>query len=302
MIKHHDCTGIQNLNFKCTTCHCEFDGEERYLEHIKTHEVIPVMSQKKIQESPNKELKFKCKECEFVFNSNSKMNMHMKETHAQNKLGVECDLCEAEGNEAKNLSSHIHDENREDIATRDLSVICGECGLTFVNEEHCYTHMMDHNEKQLLCDFYGEISDELEGTRHNCNSPTLVWTKCDECEFKSSQVSQIVEHMRTIHKETHHCHFCSFKLQDKNGVIEHMMDKHPTLTLLNNVSNQMSSIGDSFSSFEVFKKELTDILNKIIDGQNEVKQELFVTRNTLATTNKKVVELESNGQKKSHQS
>ena len=72
-----------------------------------------------------------------------------------------------------------------------------------------------------------------------------------------------------------------------------MMNEHPNLTLFNTITNQLSSMGDSFSLFEVFKKELTDLLNKFIDSQNAVKQELFIARNTLVDTNKKVMKLEN---------
>ena len=55
IINHHDCTGLGNMNFKCVACQCEFDGEDQYQTHIKTHD----------SQMPTVVNQVKCKECTF---------------------------------------------------------------------------------------------------------------------------------------------------------------------------------------------------------------------------------------------
>ena len=63
VINHHDCTGIRNLNFKCITCDCEFDGEEQYQAHVKTHDT-DLKKQPQSHESVRENLfVLECKEC-----------------------------------------------------------------------------------------------------------------------------------------------------------------------------------------------------------------------------------------------
>ena len=57
------------------------------------------------------------------------------------------------------------------------------------------------------------------------------------------------------------------------------MNTHPNLALFNTLTVQLTNIQNGFSSFEVFKDELKSILNKLIDGHNTVRQELFLMRN-----------------------
>ena len=80
----------------------------------------------------------------------------------------------------------------------------------------------------------------------------------------------------------------TYETIDRGILIDHMMDNHPDLTLLNTVAGQLSSLSDSFAMFEVFKVELKDVLNKIIDDHNSVKQELFVIRNSQIEEVKKI--------------
>ena len=52
------------------------------------------------------------------------------------------------------------------------------------------------------------------------------------------------------------------------------------------MAQQMNQLSENFATFEVFKDELKDILNKIIGGHNAVAQELFVIRNNQANDEK----------------
>ena len=56
---------------------------------------------------------------------------------------------------------------------------------------------------------------------------------------------------------------------------EHLDKDHIELAYLSEVSESQRDLGNKF---ECFKKELTDILNVIIDDHNAIKQELFIQR------------------------
>ena len=101
VVKHHDCTGIRNLNFKCITCNCEFDGEELYQSHVKTHDVVTV-EQPQVQDcTAENHTILKCKECSYVSENNSELNKHVSTTHGQPS-----DILKEKQSEAK--EDHLH--------------------------------------------------------------------------------------------------------------------------------------------------------------------------------------------------
>ena len=146
VVKHHDCTGIRNLNFKCITCNCEFDGEELYQSHVKTHDVVTV-EQPQVQDcTAENHTILKCKECSYVSENNSELNKHEATTHGQlsdvlkekqseAKRGpltpdvecTSCTQCEFDGNTKEELDAHLtsnHNGAREEVP------ITGNCVLT----------------------------------------------------------------------------------------------------------------------------------------------------------------------------
>ena len=57
---------------------------------------------------------------------------------------------------------------------------------------------------------------------------------------------------------------------------------HEELVVLHSMAKEVEKLSEGFSLFETFKGELAGVLQKILETQNAMKQELFVIRNKQA--------------------
>ena len=70
----------------------------------------------------------------------------------------------------------------------------------------------------------------------------------------------------------------------------HIDKDHVEFSLLDYIANNQV---DMSKNFEKFKGELTSVLNTIIDDQNVIKQEIFISRQTKHDDSKKIDNIES---------
>ena len=68
-----------------------------------------------------------------------------------------------------------------------------------------------------------------------------------------------------------------------------MIEKHEDLGVLNELASQQKYASQSF---DLYKEEMTKVLNAIIDSHNEIKQEVFIVRQN-QVTDKKIVSIEN---------
>ena len=142
MVNHHDCTGLRNLNFKCITCNCEFDGEEQYQIHVKTHDTLPSepLQTKEILEETN--VVHKCKECS---SNNDDLNSHVDNKHVK-ETGIlkepqpetfQCDKCEYETGQNEQLAIHATGQH-----TTTESTSCTKCDYDGNNKKELDAHLL----------------------------------------------------------------------------------------------------------------------------------------------------------------
>ena len=226
---------------------------------------------------------FICGQCGEVFHSEQECSDHL-DYHMH-----KCYKCPFESQHKNEVLKH--EETEHGMLQGNESSPDGDCG-NVSDTKQGFTSMMGKAPELNLCEFCGEIAQRLgEIWDHQCN-PHVTWSKCDNCDFVSNQISDIMEHIRVAHKDKHQCHFCDYSGVDRGIVMEHMMNQHLCLSMLNTVANQLTEKAESFSLLEVFKKELKDILNKLIDGQNVANQELFVLRNSLKENTKRIEDID----------
>ena len=108
---------------------------------------------------------------------------------------------------------------------------------------------------------------------------------CEQCDFSTYEVSSQVKHILEKHTRKKSCPFCDYEYVEHESLTTHIWANHEHLSLLSNIGIQVSQFSENFANLEVFKEELTGILNKIIDAHNSVKQELFLIRNHLNVKN-----------------
>ena len=141
-------------------------------------------------------------------------------------------------------------------------------------QEKEYKNKSNTETQSFLCEQCNKTFDsEVTLKTHDCN------IKCEQCEFVSVDIQTMVSHIRDIHGQPLFCNFCDFHGVTRGELAKHTFEYHEDQTILNTISDQVSDLSNSFASFEVFKEELKDVLLGIIQGQNTMKQELFLIRN-----------------------
>ena len=91
-------------------------------------------------------------------------------------------------------------------------------------------------------------------------------------------INDLIKHILNVHemnKETIQCNFCEYKAYNRNAVRDHVEAEHLNKLLLNHMTYQHNELT---SAFKGFKEDLIEVLNKIVEDHNIIKQELFIIR------------------------
>ena len=100
--------------------------------------------------------------------------------------------------------------------------------------------------------------------------------KCDQCDFKADDIASIITHIRIVHRQSLKCGNCDYIGNDYGDLAKHSTESHEDTTL---ISTMYDHVKDGLVQVEVLRK----MLLQVIQGQNEMKQELFVLRNMQMT-------------------
>ena len=92
------------------------------------------------------------------------------------------------------------------------------------------------------------------------------------------------EHINIVHKpEIKPCKYCEKILYSNETLEEHMIQVHEKIVILHTMGSQVNDLTEKFEDFECFKKKTMKLLKALKSENNEIKQELFVIRNTQQT-------------------
>ena len=162
--------------------------------------------------------------------------------------------------------------------------ICQLCNQSFTtlldlewHEETEHDARDESSQMGMKCQWcdYIATSDEAND-QHKIANHTFP---CDQCTLQFPSTDDLQEQSK-IHSNNENpkdieCRYCDFKALNKQVMYDHIECDHIEFAMLASVfSNQ----ADARDNFEQFKGELTNILNKIIDDQNVIKQEVFIVR------------------------
>ena len=188
-------------------------------------------------------------------------------------------MCDFAGETIEQLDNHI-------MVTHTFT--CNQCqstgpSRTFQSAELLLAHKTSkHGEKENAKECKQcrtSFSHEATLKNHICNNHEVnTETKCNQCDFKCNDVTAFITHILNAHRnnsEVVHCPHCEYKSIDMESMNNHIETDHVEIALLGHVALNQTAMS---KNFEQFKGELTSILNKIIDDQNIVKQELFIVR------------------------
>lgn len=224
-------------------------------------------------------------------------------------------------------------ETKSSLVAIEEKVICGECSKAFASYAECEVHINTHTQSCDECDFTAQTMDiitqhtleahqtvnskaqtdeifpcdkhdlglasvhDLQG--HNIEYDTnekqqkeYSHLSCDQCDFEASEVRDFITHILNVHKQ-YLCAYCEHRAESNENLSKHIAYYHTHEDYLSSMANTLEEINQKFAAFEMFKVELKDILNKIIDGHNATSQDLFVIRNGQALSSSKLLKLES---------
>ena len=81
--------------------------------------------------------------------------------------------------------------------------------------------------------------------------------------------------MSILSMQSQTCKYCSFIAENREASQNHMIEEHEELLILHTMASQVNQIDDRFVGF-------SNILKKLFENQNAMKQELFLIRNNQA--------------------
>ena len=253
---------------------------------------------------------FKCDECAFVTRAEEKVEEHKVIKHI-NEVIVKTDAsifmhscvsCDFNTNDYQIIRKHIDETHRQQTIIKDVArteyqqeFLCETCGKSFptivelkLHEETEHVEETGANTetciKCRICKL--EFSSGSNLNEHLGSHRPNVLVQCDQCEEVCDDVSNFISHLQNTHRkntEVVECKHCDFKAINKDSLYEHLECEHIEYAMLASVTAGQANM---ISSFEQFKGELCDVINKIINGQNKIiddqniiKQELFILKN-----------------------
>ncbi|OHT14463.1 Zinc finger, C2H2 type family protein [Tritrichomonas foetus] len=113
--------------YSCDICDVEFKDIRSYKQHQAKHEMYQ-----------NKELKYKCSNCEASFPKQIELFRHIKESHPKPHV---CDICGAAFKRKENLTSHLKKHNSSVAERRTFICPVEGCKATFTRNSNLKTHI-----------------------------------------------------------------------------------------------------------------------------------------------------------------
>jgi len=171
---------------------------------------------------------------------------------------------------------HMKHLSHDDTASSAIEVISSETCYTcsacsyIGNVEELRTHIAkQHAACELcgsICANYNNLADHKK-TQHN------LYT-CELCGLIFESFLSLKDHLESVHS-LHLCDSCGLRFNDLDALKTHVIDEHEELVVLHTMASQVNDLHCSDSPFQV---EVMKLLQKLLDIQNVLRQELFVLR------------------------
>ena len=210
------------------------------------------------------------------FSSFNELEKHMSKH--ENVKEIKCTSCDSKFETKLEVDIHIETEHRSKKEK------CQKCEYSFKTAEELETHMKSQ---------HVSVSNQGLNTSNTQTPIVNQSTKCDQCDYIGNSISDFISHLLQTHKrhpeliECKHCDFRALTLQNYN---DHLEIEHVEISILGDLIRSQKVLT---KNFEVFKLELTTVLNTIIEAHNGIKQELFIDRQNKQIQGRKLDVIES---------
>ena len=293
----------QQIVFSCTKCDYETEGEEILKTHMEEH--IKTQCSCSFSKDEDHILKVHDSECKSVTENQTdtanKINVDIKEVDAiPTDIGEKesirnCDDCSKGFQDMKDFDKHVVEYHNK-FPCFECKICKNEFQFQSQLEEHIKTQHSDFdrqvNNVPEECALQSEPKEHLQ--KHmNTQHGTEKRLNCNQCENNFGDIKSLISHIINNHSENSeiiHCPHCDYKAMDTETIDSHIENMHVELALLGHVTTNQAILSQNY---EVFKKDLTVALNAIIEGHNEMKQELFILRQKYSESNDKLETIEN---------
>ena len=254
-------TSVHHL---CSQCNSSFNSND----DLKNHQVI----------HENKEVK------NTVDLSRPAPTNDIKPCQSSEESNVEtftCPFCKLYSKDLEMLKLHI-----EDIHMKNQSHnIAPENQIELISSESCY--------KCTMCSFSGtenELRIHLDNNHVECDTCTAVCADknsladhmkthhelftCEICNETFVHFPSLQEHFESMHS-LHTCESCGLEFNTADGLKAHVIEEHEELVILHTMASQ---VNDLHNSSDPFQTEVLKLLQKVLDNQNVLRQEIFILR------------------------
>ena len=116
----------------------------------------------------SEDAKFKCQDCEKVFNSNNALWYHTKSKHEGLKYA--CNQCDFQATQKCNLTAHIQSKHK------NFKYACNQCDYQAVYQKHLTQH----------------IESVHEGIK--------IKYACNQCDYQATTQSNLTQHIQSKHE------------------------------------------------------------------------------------------------------
>ena len=237
---------------------------------------------------PEVEELLNCNICDFDTDTQEVLTKHTEILHEQKSEPIRSDYGEVRSilNLKTDSQEAVIDVNisEKDNSLVESSIICGECGKSFIEAsqytDHMGTHVTSLEVNCQKCDFITMNKDEIKEHIQTIHSEIKVNLKiedqnvisCDECDYKCRLNIQLKKHMKNKHEDDrkYKCTECEYTTNFIGKSWEHTMNVHidasPEFTpdqkenfMLNIVAEQTTTIYEEIGNI---RKETKDTLNE----------------------------------------
>ena len=255
---------IENASFYCQLCGKYFEEFDLFAKHsVKEH---------------GQSAGVKCNVCEKRFVDYRALETHIEEEHGsvhvleKNQVNFKCSRCN------KIIRTKIGEQRHNEL-------FCEECGKCSSERVSFDIHNAVHHEPTDLL-----TSDRCEKTyegnkntmNHQCDPKPTQNIYCERCPYISKNLDGIITHMKKEHRGREKCEFCDYIAETREDMTDHIYTKHEDLGILNMLGQQQKYVTDSFDLFKDEMsgviKSLSQVVIELLEGQNVMKQELFILR------------------------
>ena len=173
------------------------------------------------REVVSEETKFKCRDCERIFNSHQALNQHIKSKHEGVKYA--CNQCDYQATQQGHLTTHIQFKHE------GVKYTCNKCDQQFTHQSSLTAHIQSkHEGVKYVCNQCDQQFTAPNGlTMHIQSKHEGVKYTCNLCNQQFAQQGYLTMHIQSQNEGVKFdCNQCEYQASRKDHLTSHIKRKH----------------------------------------------------------------------------